>query len=144
MRHFLDVEFNGFGGALISLALVPEDREALGFYAATYCADPMPWPAEHVIPMLCTEPMERSEVTRKLADYLRCDPEPVIVANWPEDIAHLSLLMVTGPGRRFATPTLVFKLVDLPLFDSRTRSEIPHNAYCDAMALRNYVMRTDH
>ena len=25
MRYFLDTEFNGFGGQLLSLALVPED-----------------------------------------------------------------------------------------------------------------------
>ncbi len=25
MRYFLDTEYNGFGGALLSLALVPED-----------------------------------------------------------------------------------------------------------------------
>ena len=27
MRYFLDTEFNGFGGCLISLALVPEDGD---------------------------------------------------------------------------------------------------------------------
>ena len=39
MRYFLDTEFNGFGGALISLALVPEigDKD---FYVS------LPRPAE--------------------------------------------------------------------------------------------------
>jgi len=32
MRYFIDAEFNGFGGQLISLALVPEDEEAVPFY----------------------------------------------------------------------------------------------------------------
>ena len=27
MRYFLDAEFNGFGGDLISIALVPEEPE---------------------------------------------------------------------------------------------------------------------
>jgi len=31
MRYFLDTEFNGFGGQLISLALVPEHLEAAQF-----------------------------------------------------------------------------------------------------------------
>jgi hypothetical protein len=29
MRYFIDAEFNAFGGQPISLALVPEDEEAL-------------------------------------------------------------------------------------------------------------------
>jgi len=31
MRYFLDVEYNGFGGDLISLALVPEEEGAAPF-----------------------------------------------------------------------------------------------------------------
>ena len=144
MRYFLDAEFNGFGGQLISLALVPEDKNAAPFYVALPCADPEPWAAEHVMPVLRTEPIERAEATRKLAEYLRSDDEPFVVADWPEDVAHLALLMVTGPGSRLATPTLVFELHDLPLFDAQMTSEVPHNACYDAMALRDYVLRTDH
>ena len=144
MRYFLDAEFNGFGGQLISLALVPEDADAAPFYAALPCRDPEPWAAEHVIPVLRTEPIERGAMTQKLADYLRCDANPLVVADWPEDIAHLALLMVTGPGSRLATPTLVFELRDLPLFDAKTQSAVPHNACHDAMALRDYVLKTDH
>ena len=144
MRYFLDAEFNGFGGQLISLALVPGDKTAAPFYVAFACADPEPWAAEHVLPALRIEPIEKSEATQKLAEYLRSDDEIVVVADWPEDIAHLALLMVTGPGSRLATPTLVFELLDLPLFDAQTASEVPHNACHDAMALRDYVLRTDH
>lgn len=144
MRYFLDAEFNGFGGQLISLALVPEDDGAPPFYAALACPEPEPWTAEHVIPVLDTPQIERDAMTEKLADYLRSDPEPVVVADWPEDIAHLALLMVTGPGHRLATPTLVFELLDLPLFDSETTSAVPHNACYDARALRDYVLKTDH
>jgi hypothetical protein len=59
----------------------------------------------------------------KLAEYLRCDPAPVVTADWPEDIAHLAMLMVSGPGYRMPSPKLVFELLDLPLFDSQTSSE---------------------
>lgn len=41
MRYFLDTEFNGFGGGLISLALVRED--GLPFYAIMH-PDYMPIP----------------------------------------------------------------------------------------------------
>nr|MBA4771246.1 hypothetical protein [Sphingobium sp.] len=52
MRYFLDTEFNGFGGTLISVALVPEhgDQE---FYVSLPLPDEIePWVAKHVIPYL--------------------------------------------------------------------------------------------
>jgi hypothetical protein len=49
VRYFLDTEFNGFGGTLLSLALVPEDGEE--FYAIIASDDPLhPWVERNVIP----------------------------------------------------------------------------------------------
>jgi len=140
MRYFLDAEYNGFGGPLISLALVPENPESPSFYEALPCTDPVSWVAEHVLPVLRTRPISRPEIVAKLAAYLRGDPEPVMIADWPEDIAHLALLMVTGPGWRMPSPRLGFELLDLPLFDSEALSDTPHNARSDAIALRTYVL----
>ena len=140
MRYYLDVEFNGFGGPLISLALAPEDPDAAPFYEALPCSKPNAWVIEHVIPVLRTQPISRPEMVAKLAAYLTEDAEPVVISDWPEDIAHLALLMVTGPGWRMNSPRLDIELLDLPLFDSAALSEVPHNAYHDAMALRAYVL----
>ncbi|WP_131116436.1 hypothetical protein [Lichenihabitans psoromatis] len=140
MRYFLDAEFNGFGGLLISLALVPQEPDYAPFYEALPCAAPEPWVATHVLPVLHTKPISRPAMIAKLGAYLRDDPAPVVVADWPEDIAHLAQLMVTGPGYRLASPRLIFELLDLPLFDSETLSEVPHNACYDARALRTYVL----
>ena len=93
MRYFLDTEFNGFGGPLISLALVPEDGGA-PFYQALRCPDPTPWVAEHVLPALDTVPIPRAEMSRAFAAYLGDDPDPVLVADWPEDIAHAATLLI--------------------------------------------------
>lgn len=140
MRYFLDAEFNGFGGQLISLALVPEDQEASSFYEALQYHAPEAWVADHVLPVLQTRPISRPEMIEKLAAYLGRDSEPVVIADWPEDIAQLTLLMVTGPGWRMPLPRLRFELLDLPFFDSVTLSDVPHNACHDAMALRAYVL----
>ena len=78
-------------------------------------------------------------MSAKLSFYLRGDPEAIIIADWPEDIAHLAMLMITGPGWRLPSPRLTFELLDLPLFNSETASEVPHNACHDAIALRAYV-----
>jgi len=140
MRYFLDAEFNGFGGQLISFALVPEDQEAAPFYETLACTEPTPWVIDHVLPVLQKQPVPRSEIVTKLAAYLQRDSEPVVIADWPEDIAHLALLMLTGPGWRMPSPRLVIELLDLPLFDSAALSGMPHNACHDAIALRTYVL----
>lgn len=143
MRYFLDAEFNGFGGDLISIALVPEDRNGIAFYEALPYAKPDPWVIDCVQPVLQKAPISRPKMTAKLAQYLRSDAEPVVIADWPEDIAHLARLIVTGPGCRLPLPKLKFELLDLPLFDSETLSETPHNARCDAIALRDYVLEQE-
>jgi hypothetical protein len=140
VRYFLDAEFNGFGGHLISLALVPDMASAPAFYVVLPCHHPVPWVAEHVLPVLQRTAISRSEVIRQLADYLKDDPEQVVIADWPEDVAHLALLMITGPGWRLPSPRFIVELRDLPLFDSAQLSQVPHNARYDAIALRNYVL----
>ena len=139
MHYYLDAEFNGFGGSLISLALAPKDRRLAPFYEALPCPHPVPWVVTHVLPVLRTAAIARSEMSAKLSSYLRDDLETVIVSDWPEDVAQLAMLMITGPGWRLPSPRLTFELLDLPLFDSETASEVPHNACHDAVALRAYV-----
>ena len=67
MRYFLDTEFNGFGGALISLALVPEAEGAPPFYAALDCPEPTEWVAAHVLPVLGIAPVSRETLGRGVA-----------------------------------------------------------------------------
>jgi hypothetical protein len=139
MRYFLDVEFNGFGGNLISLALVPEDHDVAPFYEVLPCAEPIPWVAGHVMQVLQREPIDRAEFVRRLGAYLEEDSRPVIIGDWPEDIAQLMLMMMTGPGWRMPSERISIELLDLPLFDSEAMSQVPHNALYDAMALRDYL-----
>jgi hypothetical protein len=143
MRYFLDAEFNGFGGPLISLALIPEGPREDPFYEALSCTAPNAWAAQNVLPVLRTQPISRPEMMARLANYLVRALDPVVVADWPEDIAQLALLMISGPGYRVPLPRLMFELLDLPLFDSATLSEVPHNAYYDAKALRNYILAAE-
>jgi len=140
MRYFLDVEFNGFGGELISLALVPEAEDAAPFYEAVACDTPTPWIAEHVLPVLQTTPISRSAMVSRFADYLGDDEDPVLIADWPEDIAHAAMVMVIAPGQRVALDRISFKMMDPLGFDAAALSKVPHNAYHDAVALRDYVL----
>jgi hypothetical protein len=140
MRYFLDTEFNGFGGALIAIALVPEDERRAPFYEAMACADPTPWVAANVLPVLGTAALPRVEVASRFAHYLLHDETPVLVADWPEDIAHAAQLLITGPGHMKPVRSLRFDLVDPDTMGAPVASAIPHNACSDAQALRSMVL----
>ena len=146
MRYFLDTEYNGWGGALLSLALVPEDGEEL--YLTLDWDGPLdPWVERNVIPYLDTVPeplvsarMSRADAARTIAHYLAGDPDPTIVADWPEDIAQMSMLLLTGPGTMVEVPPLTFRFVALSGFSTAANSKVPHNALHDARALRDHVV----
>ena len=52
MRYYLDCEYNGFGGDLISLALVPEDGGEEFYAVLAWTGPPNDWVARNVIPYL--------------------------------------------------------------------------------------------
>jgi hypothetical protein len=147
MRYFLDTEYNGFGGDLISLALVPEhgDQE---FYAVLPLPEGVhPWVERNVLPYLASvppgchaEPSTRLDAATGLAAYLERDSEPIIVADWPDDIALFCSLLVTGEGRMVAVGDLWFELVSTPGFSVAASSRVPHNALHDARALRDFML----
>ena len=144
MRYFFDTEFNGFGGALLSLALVPEDGQE--FYVTLDCPDPIcAWVERNVIPYLDHVPvglvsprLSRREAADALSAYLGADPEPELVADWPEDITQLCSLLMTGPGLMVPVPPLTFRLVPLQNFSPAANSAVPHNALHDARSLRDH------
>ena len=147
MRYFLDCEYNGFGGALLSLALVPEDGgEEL--YLTFDCAGPIePWVERHVLPfidhvpeVLKLPPTSREQAAHVIAMYLGDDPEPEILADWPTDIELLCGLLSFAPGKTVALPETRFRLLTLGRFSPAENSAVPHNALHDARALRDHVM----
>jgi hypothetical protein len=146
VRYFLDTEFNGWGGALLSLALVPEDGEEL-YVTLAFDGALEPWVERHVMPYLDMVPdplrgprMSRIDAAHTLAHYFAGDPEPLIVADWPEDIAQLSMLLLVGSGDIVDVPSLEFRFQRLPGFSTAANSKVPHNALHDARALRDHVL----
>ena len=146
MRYFLDTEFDGVGGRLISLALVPEDGgEELYVVIAGEANEE--WVQRHVMPYLDTVPeplrsphLSRRDAAEMVSQWLAHDDRIEIVADWPEDIAQFSMLLVTAPGDMVAMHPLTFRLVRIGGFSCAANSEVPHNALHDARALRKHIM----
>lgn len=146
LRYFLDTEYNGVGGALISLALVPDDGEELYL---TFQVDqpPVAWVEKHVVPYLDMVPEQlscprlcKSDAIHALEQYLSHDDRPLIYADWPEDVAQFCNLMVTGPGDMIDVRDLTFRLVPMSNFSTAATSRVPHNALHDARALRDHIL----
>ena len=144
MRYFLDTEYNGIGGALLSLALVPDEGDEL--YLTFKTEEPIvEWVDRHVVPYLDSVPeqlacprLARDEGAKALEHYLRHDDQAVIVADWPEDVAQFCNLMITGPGDMVDIRHLTFRLLPLSNFSTAENSRVPHNALHDARALREH------
>ena len=146
LRYFLDTEYNGIGGALLSLALVPDRGEDL--YLTFQTEEPIvDWVQQHVVPYLDAVPeqlscprLSRKDGVHELERYLGHDDEPLIVADWPEDVAQFCNLLVTGPGDMIDLRYLTFRLTPMSNFSTAANSKVPHNALHDARALRDHVL----
>ena len=149
LRYFLDTEYNGWGGALLSLALVADSGEE--FYVVLDHDGPLePWVERNVAPFFDSVPeslrtarLSRSAAAEALGYFLAGDPDPLIIADWPEDFAHLATLIVTGPGLMVPLKSLRFQLVTLTGFSTAANSVVPHNALHDARALRDHLTGLD-
>jgi hypothetical protein len=125
---------------------VPDDGEEL-YITLQYDVPLEAWVERHVLPYLDTVPqtlasprMSRLDAARTVAHYLAGDPDPLIVADWPEDIALISALLVTGPAMKVEVPSVTFRYLALPGFSTAATSKVPHNALHDARALRDHVL----
>ena len=84
--------------------------------------------------------MSRADAARTISHFLAGDPDPLIIADWPEDIAQFSMLLVTGPGVMAEVPGLRFQFVSMSGFSTAANSKVPHNALHDARSLRDHIL----
>ena len=131
---------------MLSLALVPDDGEEL-YLTLEWPGALEEWVERNVVPYLDMVPqplvsprLSRADAARSIAHYLAGDPDPLIVADWPEDIALFNALLVTGPGVMAEVPEITFRAVQLPGFSTAANSKVPHNALHDARALRDHII----
>jgi hypothetical protein len=144
MRYYLDTEFDGFHGGLLTLALVREDGESIYLHRDI---EPMDlWVRQNVIPFILTCPIEPVKSTntellaRVVAHFLHGDPDPVIVSDWPADIRYLCELIELPHGQMVAIPGLKFEMVRVDAYPTTLPGAVQHNAWWDAMALRHKLM----
>lgn len=139
MQLIIDCEFNGMGGQLLSMALVPIDPNEPHFYEELTVSEILTeWVRDHVI--LRKNPIPPQQFQRVLETFLNRFESVEIVADWPEDIELFCKWLLTGPGTRIDTPPLTMTIrrdLDAP-------SKTPHYALDDAIAIRDlFIQRTN-
>lgn len=141
MRLFLDTEFNGFNGRLMSMALVPEDNTIREFYRELEMNDQLhPWVREHVVPNMVLIPVTHNKFQQDLGQYLWEVGDCTIIADWPDDIRYFCESLITGPGECLnMLHNIKFELD----FGIEYESLVPHNALHDARAIKHFCLKRE-
>ena len=139
MKIAVDCEFNGFGGELISMALVSEDGRE--WYEVLSLPDEIdPWVETNVIPKLNKQPSDFLDLPffkASFQEFVGGFDKPTIVADWYTDLVHFfSLFAGEHHGESFHKPLNVELLADVSDFSP----EVPHNALSDAKAILKAVL----
>ncbi|WP_345195915.1 hypothetical protein [Kistimonas scapharcae] len=137
MKLFIDCEWNGHQGSLISMALVAEDGDF--FYEVLECPEPTDWVRVNVMPVLGKAPVSKDEFTELLREFLGRFPGDSleVIADWPEDIKHFCDALIAYERRNIGPGSFCIT-IDRELFNSQSR--VPHNALEDAIANRHYFL----
>jgi hypothetical protein len=141
MKYYVDCEFDGHNGPLLSIALVREDGESV--YSRTTNKAEDPWVQENVIGVMYEAPtpcvmMPEDMVGGSLRFLIGGDHKPVIVADSVVDIARFCKAVSTSNDGSWHSVdgNICFEVHDVAAYPTTLEGAIQHNAWWDAMALR--------
>lgn len=144
-RFYVDCEFDGHGGPLLSIALVHESGCSIHIQTDERPCDP--WVAENVMPHMesheawtssCDVPAAHAGPL--LRDWLIDVEHPVFVADSPVDIGRICTVLSTGYDGGWASadyPRMSFEVHNVDCYPTELPNAVQHNAWWDAMALRH-------
>jgi hypothetical protein len=145
MKYYIDCEFDGHNGPLLSMALVAENGDNIHIQIDAAAKDD--WVVANVLPV-----MKKHEALRDvsclhiydLGGEIRCfiarDKVPVIVADSPVDIARFCHALSTGASGEWASadyPLMTFEVHNVDCYPTDLPGAVQHNAWWDAKALQH-------
>lgn len=145
MNYYLDTEFNGYNGKLISVGLVSEDGRCLYLVnnKLTYfkLTD---WVKENVAPLLNYVPigvvplsLDQYQFGHAIEDFFKQSDTPITVhVDWPDDVKYFSECLITGPGTMIDISGISFRVHRVDAYPNDIKGCIQHNAIWDAIALK--------
>lgn len=144
MKYYLDCEFDGVNGPLITIALIAEDSRDI--YIVTDHTDIKdPWVTENIIPILdshsCTNVFKTTQdlVGSLLRDFLISDDSPVIISDSTADVGYFTRAYgvdIDGTYHRLGKKRISFIVENVKPFPTDLENITRHNAHGDALALQ--------
>lgn len=142
---YIDCEFDGHNGPLLSIAMVRGDGRGLHVKIGDHNAVNDPWVRENVIPIMDSHHADLSwhvqpnEAGTQLRGFIGDCQNPKIIADSPVDIARFCRAISTAEdggwhSSGYASMTLIVRNVDC--YPTKLEGAVQHNAWWDAMALR--------
>lgn len=132
MRAFIDCEFDGSHGELISMGIISEDGLRV-FYEVVEHSPPNPWVQENVIPILNKQSITLTAFKDRLMKFLECLPKLTLIADHAADLYYFTQVIMGKDGWMMVNYPL--ELVVDPAISAK-KSTLLHNALEDAKALR--------
>jgi hypothetical protein len=145
MRYTIDTEFDGHGGPLISMCLIPEEGDP--FYFVTFHKPADPWVQENVMPIV---EMPRgiyhygvygpeASLGFYLREYLANEKDVTIIADSAIDIGRFCQHIHSNGAGEYVSNELEhisFEVHNVDCWPNNLPPEaVQHNAYWDALAL---------
>jgi hypothetical protein len=149
-RFYIDCEFDGHNGPLLSIAMVRED--GYGMHVRTTADASDPWVLQNVLPLMGKHKAELyarvhpNEVGHWLRAFLSETVRPVIIADSPVDIGRFCAAISTDKDGGWASanyPQMTFEVHNVDCYPTDLPNAVQHNAYWDAMALRHKLASCD-
>ena len=148
---YIDCEFDGHAGPLLSIAMVRGDGRGLHVKVSDLVVED-PWVAENVLPIMDSHHADYSwnalpnEVGTFLRGFIGACQNPTIIADSPVDIARFCRAISTGEdggwhSTGYEGMTFIVRNVDC--YPTALTGAVQHNAWWDAMALRAALQHKD-
>ena len=144
-RFYIDCEFDGHNGPLLSFAVVKECGDGIHIIVTDGPVECSPWVAANVVPLMDSHDAPKSafvatdEFGVVFRAFIGDCQNPVIIADSPVDIARFCRALSTGADGQWAStdyPRMTFEVHNVDCYPTDLPGAVQHNAWWDAMALR--------
>jgi hypothetical protein len=144
-RIYIDCEFDGHNGPLLSIALVEQDGRSVHIEADVRATDA--WVLANVVPLMdCHEATDCARVAPgEIGGLIRWfigGVSPIIIADSPVDIARFCQAISTDINGEWASNDhshMTFEVHNVDCYPTDLPGAVQHNAWWDAMALRHRI-----
>ena len=145
-RFYIDCEFDGHNGPLLSLAIVGDDTRSVHIRTHETARDP--WVISNVVPIMDHHEAPASQwiplnaVGESIRKFFRNVAQPVIVADSPVDIGRFCTALSTGEDGGWISTDyqkMTFEVYNVDCYPTDLPGAVQHNAWWDAMALRHLL-----